>query len=147
MIISVAGEMLKFLSICLSVALGVVVTVPMEMLTTTVKPEATTEDTTGRLLSLPVPEKCANSKWGSSGIHNMFGLHTKSRLNTRQFIPTSRFLKPWKLTDIWSVLATNIITFGNGPMLTFIDLCWWLQLLLMFMADDYPARSGVGSDE
>ena len=62
--ITLPGEMLKFLSICLSVALGVVVTVPMtmEMTTTTVKPEATTEDTTGRLLSLPVPEKCANSK-------------------------------------------------------------------------------------
>ena len=60
--IALPGEMLKFLSICLSVALGLVVTVPMDMTTTTVKPEATTEDTTGRLLSLPVPEKCANSK-------------------------------------------------------------------------------------
>merc|ERR1711981_1194590 len=67
------GEMLKFLSICLSVALGVVVTVPMEMTTTTVKPEATTEDTTGRLLSLPVPEKCANRpKHFEHGGHHYF---------------------------------------------------------------------------
>jgi hypothetical protein len=65
--------MLKFLSIFLSVALGLVVTVPMEMLTTTVKPEATTEDTTGRLLSLPVPEKCANRpKHFEHGGHHYF---------------------------------------------------------------------------
>merc|ERR1712132_30496 len=51
------GEMLKFLG-CLLVALGAVLSIPMEM--TTMRPEATTEDTSGRLLSLPVPEKCAN---------------------------------------------------------------------------------------
>ena len=61
--------MLKFLSICaVLVALGVVsvVSIPMDMeavAATTTRPEATTEDTTGRLLSLPVPEKCANSKY------------------------------------------------------------------------------------
>lgn len=56
-----AGEMLKFLSVCcLCVALGVVLGLPMEM--TTLRPEATTEDTSGRLLSLPDPVKCANSK-------------------------------------------------------------------------------------
>merc|ERR1712027_183223 len=51
------GEMLKFLCISLTVALGVVLSIPMEM--TTLRPEATTEDTSGRLLSLPDPEKCA----------------------------------------------------------------------------------------
>jgi len=51
------GEMLKFLCICLTVALGVVLSIPMEM--TTLRPEATTEDTSGRLLTLPDPEKCA----------------------------------------------------------------------------------------
>merc|ERR1712170_151285 len=59
------GEMLKFQSICACVALGVVsvLTIPMDMDTvTTIRPEATTEDTSGRLLSLPNPEKCANSK-------------------------------------------------------------------------------------
>merc|ERR1711981_572819 len=77
------GEMLKFLSICLSVALGVVVTVPMEMTTTTVKPEATTEDTTGRLLSLPVPEKCANRpKHFEHGGHHYFSLEMKKTLLT-----------------------------------------------------------------
>jgi len=51
--------MLKFLSVCcLCVALGVVLGLPMEM--TTLRPEATTEDTSGRLLSLPDPVKCAN---------------------------------------------------------------------------------------
>jgi len=51
--------MLKFLCICLSLALGWVVCLPMEM--TTPRPEAsTTENTTGRLLSLPDPVKCAN---------------------------------------------------------------------------------------
>ena len=57
--------MLKFQSICACVALGVVsvLTIPMDMDTvTTIRPEATTEDTSGRLLSLPNPEKCANSK-------------------------------------------------------------------------------------
>jgi len=49
--------MLKFLCISLTVALGVVLSIPMEM--TTLRPEATTEDTSGRLLSLPDPEKCA----------------------------------------------------------------------------------------
>ena len=29
---------------------------------TTIKPETTTEDTSGRLLSLPISEKCAESK-------------------------------------------------------------------------------------
>ena len=56
----ILGEMLKFLCICLTVALGVVLSIPMEM--TTLRPEATTEDTSGRLLTLPDPEKCANSK-------------------------------------------------------------------------------------
>ena len=51
--------MLKFLSLC--VALGVAFCVPMDL--TTQRPEATTEDTSGRLLSLPVPEKCAQSKF------------------------------------------------------------------------------------
>merc|ERR1712203_1236874 len=51
-----AGEMLKFLG-CLLVALGAVLSIPMEM--TTTRPEATTEDTSGRLLSLPDPVKCA----------------------------------------------------------------------------------------
>ena len=62
--------MLKLLSICGVVALGVVsvMSIPMDMTesrdtVTTIRPEATTEDTTGRLLSLPVPEKCANSKF------------------------------------------------------------------------------------
>merc|ERR1712203_191387 len=50
------GEMLKFLG-CLLVALGAVLSIPMEM--TTMRPEATTEDTSGRLLSLPDPVKCA----------------------------------------------------------------------------------------
>merc|ERR1712114_63345 len=50
------GEMLKFLS-CLLLALGAVHSQPMEM--TTLRPEATTEDTSGRLLSLPDPVKCA----------------------------------------------------------------------------------------
>jgi len=50
------GEMLKFLG-CLVVALGAVLSIPMEM--TTMRPEATTEDTSGRLLSLPDPVKCA----------------------------------------------------------------------------------------
>merc|ERR1712203_685143 len=37
------------------------------------KPEATTEDTTGRLLSLPVPEKCANRpKHFEHGGHHYF---------------------------------------------------------------------------
>ena len=65
--VTFSGEMLKFLSICaVLVALGVVsvVSIPMDMeAVTTIRPEATTEDTTGRLLSLPVPEKCANSKY------------------------------------------------------------------------------------
>ena len=30
---------------------------------TTIKPETTTEDTSGRLLSLPISEKCADSKY------------------------------------------------------------------------------------
>merc|ERR1711982_231431 len=69
------GEMLKFLSICaVLVALGVVsvVSIPMDMeAVTTIRPEATTEDTTGRLLSLPVPEKCANRpKHFEHGGHN-----------------------------------------------------------------------------
>merc|ERR1712080_396979 len=42
---------------CLLVALGAVLSIPMEM--TTTRPEATTEDTSGRLLSLPDPDKCA----------------------------------------------------------------------------------------
>jgi len=49
------GEMLKFL--CMSVALGAVVSIPMEM--TTQRPEATTENVAERLLSLPDPEKCS----------------------------------------------------------------------------------------
>ena len=61
------GEMLKFLhGICAVVALGVVsvLAIPMDMdSVTTNRPEATTEDTTGRLLSLPDPVKCANSKY------------------------------------------------------------------------------------
>merc|ERR1711962_760874 len=48
------GEMLKFLCIC--VALGLAMSLPMEL--TTPRPEATTEDTSGRLLSLPDPVKC-----------------------------------------------------------------------------------------
>jgi len=56
--------MLKFLSICVCAALGVVsvLGLPMDMEAgvTTTRPEATTEDTTGRLLTLPDPEKCAN---------------------------------------------------------------------------------------
>ena len=59
----VLGEMLKFLG-CLLVALGAVLSIPMEM--TTMRPEATTEDTSGRLLSLPDPVKCAQSEWSSS---------------------------------------------------------------------------------
>ena len=51
--------MLKFLG-CLVVALGAVLSIPMEM--TTMRPEATTEDTSGRLLSLPDPVKCAQSE-------------------------------------------------------------------------------------
>ena len=54
--------MLKFLG-CLLVALGAVLSIPMEM--TTMRPEATTEDTSGRLLSLPDPVKCAQSEWSS----------------------------------------------------------------------------------
>eukprot|EP00091_Calanus_sinicus_P023469 TRINITY_DN7943_c0_g1_i1.p1 TRINITY_DN7943_c0_g1~~TRINITY_DN7943_c0_g1_i1.p1 ORF type:complete len:254 (+),score=12.30 TRINITY_DN7943_c0_g1_i1:115-876(+) len=50
--------MLKFLCIGLTVALGVVLSIPMEM--TTLRPEATTEDTSGRLLTLPDPVKCEN---------------------------------------------------------------------------------------
>ena len=53
-------KMLKFLCICLIVALGVVLSIPMDM--TTLRPEATTEDTSGRLLTLPDPVKCENSK-------------------------------------------------------------------------------------
>ena len=52
--------MLKFLG-CLLVALGAVLSIPMEM--TTTRPEATTEDTSGRLLSLPDPVKCAQSEY------------------------------------------------------------------------------------
>merc|ERR1712180_544721 len=48
------GELLKFLCIC--VALGSAMSLPMEL--TTPRPEATTEDTSGRLLSLPDPVKC-----------------------------------------------------------------------------------------
>ena len=59
-----SGEMLKFLCICLTVALGVVLSIPMEM--TTLRPEATTEDTSGRLLSLPDPVKCSQSKTSMS---------------------------------------------------------------------------------
>ena len=63
----VAGEMLKFLVVCCVAALGVagVLGLPMDMeaAATTTRPEATTEDTSGRLLSLPDPEKCANSKY------------------------------------------------------------------------------------
>ena len=74
--------MLKFQSICACVALGVVsvLTIPMDMDTvTTIRPEATTEDTSGRLLSLPNPEKCANSKsWIL--IHSIL-IFTKSKLN------------------------------------------------------------------
>merc|ERR1712055_18934 len=51
------GEMLKFLGCFLLVALGAVLSIPMEM--TTLRPEATTEDTSGRLLSLPDPVKCS----------------------------------------------------------------------------------------
>ena len=58
-ILSFLGEMLKFLG-CLVVALGAVLSIPMEM--TTMRPEATTEDTSGRLLSLPDPVKCAQSE-------------------------------------------------------------------------------------
>ena len=54
--------MLKFLG-CLVVALGAVLSIPMEM--TTMRPEATTEDTSGRLLSLPDPVKCAQSELSS----------------------------------------------------------------------------------
>ena len=58
--------MLKFLCICVTVALGVMVaqvlSSPMELPTTTIRPEATTEDTTGRLLALPDPVKCENRK-------------------------------------------------------------------------------------
>ncbi len=50
--------MLKFLGI--SLAVGAALSIPMEL--TTTKPEETTEDTSGRLLSLPDPEKCAQSK-------------------------------------------------------------------------------------
>ena len=52
--------MLKFLCVTLTVALGAVLSIPMEM--TTLKPEATTEDTSGRLLTLPDPVKCAQSE-------------------------------------------------------------------------------------
>ena len=52
--------MLKFLGIVSVVALGAVLSLPMEM--TTERPEATTEDTSGRLLSLPDPVKCAQSQ-------------------------------------------------------------------------------------
>ena len=65
--------MLKFLrSICAVVALGVVsvLAIPMDMdSVTTNRPEATTEDTTGRLLSLPDPDKCANSKYNLTFQH------------------------------------------------------------------------------
>ena len=61
--------MLKFLSICLIVALGVMVaqvlSSPMELPTTTIRPEATTEDTSGRLLALPDPVKCQKSEYNS----------------------------------------------------------------------------------
>ena len=64
--VCVSGEMLKFLGISLCAALGVVsvLGLPMDMEAgvTTTRPEATTEDTTGRLLTLPDPEKCANRK-------------------------------------------------------------------------------------
>jgi hypothetical protein len=50
--------MLKFL--CLWVALGAVLSIPMEL--TTQRAEVTTEDTSGRLLSLPDPVKCSKSK-------------------------------------------------------------------------------------
>ena len=68
--------MLKFLqSICAVAALGLVTRVsgiPMDMETvTTNKPEATTEDTSGRLLSLPDPVKCANSKYSPSELLNL----------------------------------------------------------------------------
>ena len=53
-----AGEMLKFLCLCL--ALGAVLSIPMEL--TTQRAEVTTEDTSGRLLSLPDPVKCSKSK-------------------------------------------------------------------------------------
>ena len=52
--------MLKFLCVTLTVALGAVLSIPMEM--TTLRPEATTEDTSGRLLTLPDPVKCAQSE-------------------------------------------------------------------------------------
>merc|ERR1712186_21358 len=62
--ITTEGEMLKFLVVCCVAALGVagVLGLPMDMeaAATTTRPEATTEDTSGRLLSLPDPEKCAN---------------------------------------------------------------------------------------
>ena len=54
--------MLKFLGVIAVVALGAVLSKPMGDKMTTQRPEATTEDTSGRLLSLPVPEKCVNSK-------------------------------------------------------------------------------------
>jgi len=61
--------MLKFLSLC--VALGVAFCIPMDL--TTQRPEATTEDTSGRLLSLPDPEKCANRpKHFELGGHHYF---------------------------------------------------------------------------
>merc|ERR1712203_1357194 len=64
------GEMLKFLGRLL-VALGAVLSIPMEM--TTMRPEATTEDTSGRLLSLPDPVKCAQRpKHFEHGGHSWF---------------------------------------------------------------------------
>ncbi len=50
--------MLKFLCLCL--ALGAVLSIPMEL--TTQRAEVTTEDTSGRLLSLPDPVKCSKRK-------------------------------------------------------------------------------------
>ena len=95
--------MLKFLqSICAVAALGLVTRVsgiPMDMETvTTNKPEATTEDTSGRLLSLPDPVKCANSKYSPSELLNLYSTLYPSSDKIQQIL----ILKWWsKKAWLW----------------------------------------------
>ena len=77
--------MLKFLCICLMVALGAVLSIPMEM--TTLRPEATTEDTSGRLLTLPDPVKCENSEYKTHIVKTIFNVDVN--------------INQWKLISIY----------------------------------------------
>merc|ERR1712111_102645 len=68
---------------------------------TTIRPEATTEDTTGRLLSLPVPEKCANRpKHFEHGGHNYWFSGDEENFTDHKLI--EKFIKDNDLPYVWS---------------------------------------------